>query len=186
MKRLIVLTGAVTALVAAAALLPDSSAAGSVTPAAAATTLDDAGVLAIFDLANAADIETGRLAAERASSKEVRDFGRMLADVHTAVRQQGQDLAKKLGVVPALPPGDGTAAQHAEVMARLKTLKGHEFELAFLRHEVAFHSAVLDAVKTTLLPAIQREELRKFVVSLAPAFEAHRLAADALAKKLAN
>src|SRR3954468_18344369 len=51
--------------------------------------LDDATIVAIFDAANTADIETGALAAEKATSKEVRDFGKMLSDVHTAVRTQG-------------------------------------------------------------------------------------------------
>lgn len=151
---------------------------------AAPTALDEAGVVAIFDLANVADIETGKLAAQRAQSKEVRDFGKMLADVHTAVRQQGQDLAKKLGVTPALPHGDTMGDQHAAVMARLSRLSGVEFDRAFLQHEQAFHAAVLSAVKTTLLPAIRNEELKKFVSSLAPAFEAHRLGAESLEKKL--
>src|SRR5918993_2755163 len=60
--------------------------------------LDDPTIVAIFDAANTADIETGTLAAERGASKEVRDFGAMLARDHKQVRQQGRDLAKKLAV----------------------------------------------------------------------------------------
>ncbi|MEX2154050.1 MAG: DUF4142 domain-containing protein [Gemmatimonadaceae bacterium] len=148
--------------------------------------LDDAAIVAIFDLANKADIETGLLATKRATSKEIRDFGRMLSDVHTAVRQQGGELAKKLAVVPVLPNGDQSAAQHAAVMARLEKLSGAEFDRAFLQHEQAFHAAVIAAVHSTLLPAIQNQELKKFVTSLAPAFEAHRLAAENLEKKLSG
>lgn len=156
---------------------------GNARPASA---LDDAAIVAIFDLANQADIETGRLATRKATTKEIRDFGRMLADVHTAVRQQAGDLTKKLGVTPALPKGDQSAEQHAAVMAKLGKLSGAEFDRAFLQHEQAFHTAVLAAVKSTLLPAIQNEELKKFVTSLAPAFEAHRLAAENLEKKLSS
>src|SRR5687768_7524022 len=65
--------------------------------------LDEAGIVAIFDLANTADIETGKLGAERAQNKEVRDYGTMLSQVHTEVRQKGRDLAAKLGVKPKLP-----------------------------------------------------------------------------------
>ena len=50
--------------------------------------------------------------------------------------------------------------------------------------EQAFHAAVLSAVKTTLLPAITNQELKDFVTSLAPAFEAHRLGAENLEKKI--
>ncbi|MGH7534953.1 MAG: hypothetical protein ACREMG_05150, partial [Gemmatimonadales bacterium] len=37
--------------------------------------LDDATIVAIFDGANTADIETGKLAAKRGTSQQVRDFG---------------------------------------------------------------------------------------------------------------
>ena len=176
MRKQLGIVGTLVALVVAGILTTRAD--------AAPASLDEAGVVAIFDLANVADIETGRLASQRAQSKEVRDFGKMLTDVHTAVRQQGQDLAKKLGVTPALPQGDKMGEQHAAVMARLGKLSGVEFDRAFLQHEQAFHAAVLSAVKTTLLPAIRNEELRTFVTSLAPAFEAHRLGAENLEKKL--
>lgn len=147
--------------------------------------LDDPTIVAIFDEANTADIETGSLAAERAQSKEVRDFGAMLAQVHTMVRGKGRELAQKLNVTPTPPKDDQGARDHAAAMARLRALHGPEFDRAFLQHEEAFHAAVLSAVKTTLLPAIQNQELKDFVTGLAPAFEGHRQAAINLQKKLA-
>ena len=152
-------------------------------PQSAAPALAEPGVIAIFDLANTADIETGSLAASRSTDKDVKEFGKMLADVHTQVRQKGRDLAKKLGVTPAMPAGNTMAADHAAAMAKLKGLKGAAFNKAFLEHEQAYHAAVLDAVKTTLLPAIKNQELKDFVTSLAPAFEAHRQAAANLLAK---
>jgi putative membrane protein len=155
-----------------------SSAPASASPAAAA--LDDPTIVAIFDEANTADIETGNLAAEKGSTKEVRDFGAMLARDHKAVRQQGRDLAKKLNVTPTPPKDDAGARDHAASMKKLRALKGVEFDRAFAAHEVAFHKAVIDAVQTTLLPAIQNAELKELVVKVAPAFQAHMLAAEKL------
>ena len=173
------------ALIGIAALgLGLARASAGAAPAAPAP-LTDAQIVAIFDLANTADIETGRLGAARASNKEVRDYATMLAQVHTQVRQNGRDLAARLGVTPALPDGDKSGEAHAQVMARLGKLSGAEFDAAFLEHERDFHVAVLAAVKSTLLPAIQNAELRQFVVSLAPAFEAHQLAAENLLRKAA-
>ena len=148
--------------------------------------LDDPTIVAIFDAANTADIETGMLAAERGASKEVRDFGSMLARDHKQVRQQGRDLAKKLGVTPTPPKDDQGAKDHAAAMKRLRALSGPAFDEAFLQHEAAFHKAVIDAVTSTLLPAIQNAELKKLVVEVAPAFEAHMIAAQNLEKKLAR
>lgn len=151
------------------------------TPAAS---LDDATIVAIFDAANTADMETGALAAKRGQSKEVREFGAMLADVHRLVRQQGRDLATKLSVAPTPPADDASARAHAQAMASLRAASDAEFDRAFLRHEVAFHKAVIDAVTTTLLPAIDNAELRKLVTDVAPAFQAHMLAAAKMEQQL--
>jgi len=185
MRRITVTAATVVALASLSAFVVDgrrpSQAGASATPA-----LDDATIVAIFDAANTADIETGSLAAERGTSKEVRDFGAMLARDHKQVRQQGRDLAAKLHVTPTPPKDDRSARDHTAAMARLRALQGSAFDQAFLEHEAAFHKAVIDAVQSTLLPAIQNAELKALVVKVAPAFEAHMLAAQNLEKKLAG
>ncbi|HZN97186.1 MAG TPA: DUF4142 domain-containing protein [Gemmatimonadales bacterium] len=147
--------------------------------------LDDPTIVAIFDNANTADIETGKLASERGHSKEVRQFGAMLARDHAMVRQQGRDLAKKLSVTPTPPAGDQSAKDQAVLIRRLSGLHGAEFDRAFLQHEIQFHKDVIAAVKATLLPAIKNEELRALVVKVAPAFQAHMQMAENLGKQLA-
>jgi putative membrane protein len=139
--------------------------------------LDDATIVAIFDQANTSDIETGELAVKMGSTKEIRDFGAMLARDHKTVRQQGRDLAGKLGVKPTAPKPDEGKKGHEAVMKQLRSLKGAEFDKAFLQNEVGYHDAVIAAVTTTLLPAIQNAELKQLVTTVAPAFVAHRDAA---------
>lgn len=180
-RRLVVWVAVAAALILAAAV---QLSARSVPTRDAA--LDDPTIVAIFDAANTADIETGLLAAERGHSKEVRAFGEMLARDHKQVRQIGRDLATKLGVTPTPPKDDAAAKAHAQAMAALRSKSGPEFDRAFLQHEAAFHKSVIDAVTSTLLPAIRNEELRALVVKVAPAFEAHMLAALGLQKQLAS
>lgn len=146
--------------------------------------LDDPTIVAIFDAANTADIETGELAAQRGHSQEVRNMGAMFARDHRMVRQQGRDLAKKLGVTPTPPKDDKSARDQAQTMAMLRSKHGAEFDKAYLEHEVVFHKEVIDAVNSTLLPAIQNEELKALVQKVAPAFKAHMMAAQALDQKL--
>lgn len=148
--------------------------------------LDDPTIVAIFDEANTADIETGELGAKKGTTKKIRDFGAMLVHDHTAVRKQGRELAKKLGVTPTPPKDEQGARDHAAAMKELRGLKGSAFDRAFLRHEVAYHKAVIDAVNSTLLPAIKNAELKDLVVKVAPAFQAHMLAAQNLESKLAS
>jgi putative membrane protein len=169
----------------AAFLLAAASPASRAELPAAQRALDDPTIVAIFDAANTADIETGSLAVKRAQSKAVRDYGAMMAHDHEAVRQLGRDLAKKLGVTPTPPADDASAKAHAQAMATLRAKKhGADFDRAYMQHEVAFHQAVIDAIQTTLLPAIQNEELKALVVKVAPAFQAHLLAGQRLEKEL--
>ena len=147
---------------------------------------DDATIVAIFDAANTADMETGALAEQRGASPEVRDFGAMLVRDHRMVRQQGRDLAAKLGVTPTPPKDDTSAREHAAALARLRALSGAEFDRAFLQREAAFHQAVIDAITNTLLPAIQNPELKALVEKVAPAFQAHLRMALELEKKIAG
>jgi len=96
-----------------------------------------------------------------------------------------RDLSKKLGVTPAPPSPDQGAADHAAAMKKLRGLSGAAFDRAFLAHEEAYHAAVIAALNKTLLPSIQNKEVKDFVTSLMPAFEAHRLQAENLQKRLA-
>ncbi|MEW5916357.1 MAG: DUF4142 domain-containing protein, partial [Gemmatimonadota bacterium] len=137
-------------------------------------TLDDAAIVGIFDAANTWDIATGGLAAKKATRPDVKEFGAMLARDHETVRQQGRDLAKKLGVTPTPVAKDFSLLKaHDEAVKKLNGLTGAAFDRAFLEHEVAFHKAVIDAVTSAFLPAIQNAELKAFVQKVAPAFQAH-------------
>lgn len=142
--------------------------------------LDDPTIVAIFDAANTWDIETGALAAKRGRTRAVREFGQMLQFDHTAVRKQGRDLAQKLGVTPTPPKNFGMAKDHAAAMKHLRNVSSAKFDREFLKHEVAFHKAVIEAVTTTLLPALKNQEVKELVVKVAPAFQAHMAKAQSL------
>jgi putative membrane protein len=166
-------------LIAAAAFLP----AGLLAQAKPAPAIDDAAIVGIFDIANTWDIATGSLAAQKATRQDVKDFGAMLARDHNNVQQQGRDLAGKLKVTPTPVANDfPLKVQHETAMKKLQGLSGPAFDRAFLEHEVAYHKAVVDAVTTTLLPAIKNAELKAFVEKVAPAFVAHQKAAEHLLK----
>ncbi len=149
-----------------------------------AAKLNDPTIIAIFDAANTWDVETGDIAATKGSTKEVRDFGAMLARDHKQVRQLGRDLAKKLGVTPTPPANFGMAKDHADAVKKLESLKGKAFDRAFLEHEVAYHKAVIEAVNTTLLPSLQNQEAKDLVIKIAPAFKAHQDAAQNMLDKM--
>ena len=173
-----------TAFLAAVALVSISAVRVNAQAPAAALKLDDPHIVAIFDNANTWDIETGGLGAKKGTTKEIRDFGAQLERDHTNVRQQGRDLAKKLGVkVPALPKDFQMKKDHDAAMKNLDGLSGKAFDKAFLQHEVDYHKAVIEAVNTTLMPALQNQEVKDLVTKVAPAFKAHQDMAQNLLNK---
>ena len=172
----------IAALLAAFAARPAvSQQPAPATPKSAA--LDDPTIVAIFDAANTWDIETGALAAKKGTTQDVRDFGKMLERDHKMVRQQGRDLAKKLSVTPTPPKDFAMAKDHEAALAKLQSASGKAFDRAFLEHEVAFHKAVIEAVTSTLLPALHNQEVKELVTKVAPAFQAHMVGAQNLLDK---
>lgn len=151
-------------------------------PAPAA--LDDPTIVAIFDAANTYDIEAGQLALKTSHTKSVRDLAQQFSNDHTAVRQQGRDLAKKLKVTPTPPKENPLAPDHEKAMKELKGKSGAAFDQAYAAEEVRYHQQVIDAINTTLLPAIQNAELKAFVEKIGPAFQGHLEAARHLQQEL--
>ena len=167
-----------------AVLMLGTAAAARPHPVLDPTPLNDPTIVAIFDAANTYAVETGQLALGKSKNPSVRQLAEQFVNDHKAVRQQGRDLAKKLSVTPTPPAELALADQHKQAMAELKNKSGKEFDRAYSAHEVAFHQAVLDAIKGTLLPAIQNAELKAFVGKVGPAFQGHLEASKQLQKKV--
>ena len=145
--------------------------------------IDDPTICAIFDAANTWDVETSDIAVKKGSTKEVRDLAAMFSRDHKAVRQQGRDLVKKLGVTPTPPKDFALVADHEQAMKTLNSTSGKAFDRAYLEHEVAYHKAVIDAINGSFIPATQNAELKDLEVKVGPAFQAHMLAAQQLLDK---
>jgi putative membrane protein len=84
---------------------------------------------------NYAEIEMGKLAQQNGKTDNVKQFGQMLSDDHTAANQKAIDAAKSMGVSP---PDGPTARQKADY-DRLAKLSGERFDRDFARHMVTDH-----------------------------------------------
>jgi len=142
--------------------------------AALAQGINDAQIAKIVVTANQVDVDAGKLAASKATNPEVKKFAQTMVTDHTGVNKQAVDLATKLGVKPEDNDTAKSLASGGQAnLANLKTLKGKEFDKAYVDHEVAYHQAVLDAVDKSLIPGAKNEELKALLVKVRPAFVAH-------------
>jgi putative membrane protein len=141
-------------------------------PAAAGPT--DAQIAHIVVTANQVDIDAGKLAESNGTNKEVKAFGKQMVTDHTGVNQQAVALVTKLKVTPEdNPTSKSLKAGGEENVKHLNTLKGAEFDRAYIDHEVAYHEQVLDAIDKTLIPNAKNEELKALIVKVRPAFVGH-------------
>jgi putative membrane protein len=147
--------------------------------------ITDAQIAHIVVTANQVDIDAGKLAASMGANPEVKKFGEQMVTDHTGVNKQAADLAGKLKVTPAdNPTSQSLKAGGDKNVAKLKGLKGAEFDKAYIDQEVAYHQAVLDAVDKTLIPGASNAELKALLVKVRPAFVAHLEHAKAIQSKL--
>jgi putative membrane protein len=149
--------------------------AGSMLVAAGASAqVTDPQIAKIVVTANQVDIDAGKLAVATSKNPEIKKFAQTMVTDHTGVNKQAVALVTKLKVTPA----DNDTAKSLydggkSNVTALKALKGKEFDKAYIDHEVAYHTAVLEAVDKTLIPGAKNEELKALLVKVRPAFVAH-------------
>ena len=134
----------------------------------------DPQIAQIVVTANQVDIDAGKLAEKQAKSKDVRAFGKQMVTDHTAVNKSATELVTKLKVKPE--PSDTSKSLKKggdENMAKLKKLKGAEFDKAYVDNEVTYHQAVIDAVDKTLIPSAKNAELKALLEKVRPALVQH-------------
>lgn len=142
--------------------------------AKAAPAPTDAQIAAIVVTANTVDVDAGKVAKAKSKNKEVKKFAEQMITDHNAVNKSAVELVTKLKVTPE--ENDTTKALKEggkENLAKLKTLKGKDFDKAYVDHEVEYHQSVLDALDKTLIPSAQNPELKALLVKVRPAFVAH-------------
>jgi putative membrane protein len=151
---------------------------------APAAGLTDPNIVYILDNANKLDSAAGSIASTKGTNSEVRDYGKRMMRDHHSLRQQGQDLAQKLGVTPTPPASDDSQAQYDKTMSMLNgAAKGKDFDKAYIDNEVTYHKAVLETA-TAAMNAAQNAELKNLIQKAAPAIQAHLDMAQAIQGKL--
>lgn len=137
-------------------------------------TLTDPQIAMIAVVAGNVDIDTGKLAVEKAHDKRVKEFAELMVRDHAAVNTKAAALAKKLGVVPEeTATSKGLKADGNKEIAKLEKLKGPEFDKAYVDNEVSYHEAVLGVLGKTLIPNTKNTELKSLLESARPVFASH-------------
>jgi putative membrane protein len=84
---------------------------------------------------NFAEVQMGELAQEKGTKDNVKQFGQMLNDDHSAANVKAIDAAKSMDVMPP----DGPSAKQKADYEKMSKLSGTRFDSEFAKHMVADH-----------------------------------------------
>ena len=134
----------------------------------------DPQIVGIVLAADQIDIDYGKIAIAKSKNKRVREFAQRMVTDHSAVQQSVIGLAAKLGVTAAdSPTSDGLKSGAKEIMAKLNSLRGKEFDKFYIDNEVSYHHTVNGAVESVLIPSAQNAELKSALEGAKPLFLKH-------------
>ena len=126
-----------------------------------------------------------RQALERSPHARVRAFAETMVRDHAAVNQQALALVQRLHVTPeANATSAALTTQAAEAHRRLGALSGAAFDQAYVENEVAYHRAVNEALRGTLIPGAHNAELKSLLEAGLTLFSAHQEHAEQLGQQL--
>jgi putative membrane protein len=125
------------------------------------------------------EVQLGNLAAQKASSNDVKQFGEQLATSHSQLGQKLQQLASNLNVT--LPQDLDT--EQRNLVSKLEKLSGKAFDREFMKAMVSDHTKDISEFERAASQATN-PEIKQFVSEALPTLREHLKTARELASKL--
>ncbi len=147
--------------------------------------LSDAEIASVAVVANQNDIDFAKIAKEKSHDPKVLEFANTMISDHQSVIDMAVALVTKLKVTPK---DNAVSKQYLanakETMKVLNSKSAKDFDKAYVDNEVAYHKAVIAAVKTVLIPQSQNAELKALLQKVVPILETHLQHAEMLQKQM--
>jgi putative membrane protein len=122
---------------------------------------------------NLAEISVGQLAQDNGGSDDIKSFGKMLVDDHTASNSKATSLAQSNGVTPPTEPKPEDKKKHDE----LAKLSGAEFDREFSKAMVKGHE---EAISKFEAASKGDDDVAKFAQDTLPTLQKHLKTAQSL------
>jgi putative membrane protein len=138
---------------------------------------EDAGMMRQMAQSDLAEVQAGKVGAQKASSDEVKKFAQHMVDDHGKQLSEARDLAKKKNMqLPAQP-----MKKHQDAMKKLEQASGAQFDKAFMQQMVKDHQEALKLAQNAAKKA-KDEDLKAAAEKAVPVIQNHL----DMAKKIAS
>jgi len=145
-----------------------AAAANAVTPAADANTA--AGYATNAALSDMFEIESSRIAGEKAKSQAVKDFAQMMIKEHTATTQQLQSTLQQAGL--NVTPPTALDQRRQEMITQLRNASPDDFDTLYLDQQTAAHQEALD-LHQGFAENGDNPQLKQLAATIAPKVRQH-------------
>ena len=126
---------------------------------------------------NLAEIEAGKLAADKAQDPQVKQFAQRMVDDHTKLLDDLKKVAEAKNVdLPTTPD-----AKHQKLMKKLQSASGEKFDREYMKAMVKDHRETLKQVQRTAKSA-KDPDLKNSAQQAAPEIQDHLKMAQSIAK----
>lgn len=115
---------------------------------------------------NYAEVQMGKLAQQTSQNDNMKQFGQMLSDDHSAANEKALDAAKSMNVTPP----DGPNAKQKAMYDRVSKLNGARFDRQFATYMVADHEKDIAEYKKE---AKQRDAAGEYAKGEIPVLQKH-------------
>jgi predicted outer membrane protein len=110
-----------------------------------------------------AEVEAGKLAAEKSANPALKEFGQLMAAEHGKLRQSVEGMARQNGI--AVQP-HASRGWWTEELRRIGGLTGQEFDREYLRWQLQAHLAMADLYQTQASHSTQTELSKLAITTL--------------------
>lgn len=124
-----------------------------------------------------AEVAAGKIAEDKAVSKDVKDFAREMVKDHEAANQKVKSLASRLNITLPATPGE----DHQKKIADLGGKKVKDFDKDFMDMMVSDHKKTIDLFRDAGDKDLD-PDVKAFVIATLPTLELHLAKAEAIQK----
>ena len=149
--------------------------------AATGTAVDEKDAKFATDVANAgmAEVALGKIAAEKATNPQVKDFGNMMVTDHSKANEELMAIAKKKNITLPTAPDQ----EHQKKAADLSAKSGKEFDKDYVDAMVDGHKKVASLLEDGSKNC-KDTELMAFATKTLPVVKAHLAKIEAIQKSM--
>jgi putative membrane protein len=134
-------------------------------PVAAGMT--DEQIAAVTNAANTGEVDQAKEAVKKARSAKVKQFAQHMVTDHGAAFKQQNDILKKANLTASdNPTSQQLQSDGKQVMAKLQSATGADFDRQYMDAQVKQHQQVLETLDNKLIPDAKNAELKSYLQTI--------------------